>query len=74
MLGAGRLDIDAATTDAPPAGPVADLNGDRRVNGADFGLLLEGWGPCPGGHPADFDFDARVGVSDLGVLFLEWTG
>jgi hypothetical protein len=44
------------------------------VNGADFGLLLEGWGPCPGGHPADFDFDARVGGSDLGVLFLEWTG
>jgi serine protease len=74
MLGAGRLDLAAAAAAAPPAGPVADLNGDGRVNGADFGLLLEGWGPCPGGHPADFDFDARVGGSDLGVLFLEWTG
>ena len=25
----------------------ADLNGDGLVNGADLGLLLGGWGPCP---------------------------
>lgn len=74
QLGAGRLDLAAATNGSPPSGPLADLDGDGRVTGADFGLLLEGWGPCPGGHPADFDSDARVGGSDLGVLFLQWTG
>ena len=27
--------------------PTSDLNGDGIVNGADFGLLLGAWGPCP---------------------------
>ena len=74
MLGAGRLDLAAAAAAAPPATSIADLDHDGRVNGADFGLLLEGWGPCPGGHPADFDFDGQVGGSDLGVLVGSWTG
>ncbi len=74
MLGAGRLDLAAATAAAPPSGSVADFNGDGRVNGADFGVLLDGWGPCPGGHPADLDFDGFVGGRDLGILIGEWTG
>ena len=31
----------------PPPSCPADLNQDRVVNGADLGLMLGAWGPCP---------------------------
>ncbi len=74
MLGAGRLDLGSAAALGPVATPAADLNGDGRVTGADFGRLLEGWGPRPGGHPADLDFSGVVDGIDLGLLFASWTG
>ena len=58
---------------------VADLNGDRIVNGADLGILLNAWGTCPNGTPGctgDLDSDGSVsgGVdgADLGILLAAW--
>ena len=54
-------------------GPAADFNGDGLVNGADVGLLLAAWGPCPG-CPEDLNDDGVVNGADLGLLLVEWTG
>lgn len=46
-----------------------DLNRDGRVNGADLGLLVAGWGsPSP-----DLDGSGMVGGGDLGILLASWT-
>ena len=55
---------------APPACP-ADLNQDGVVNGADLGLMLGSWGPCPG-CPADLNQDGIVNGADLGLLLGSW--
>lgn len=51
-----------------------DINGDGVVNGADLGLLLQSWGPCPPKQacPADFNGDGFVNGADLGVLLQAW--
>lgn len=51
-----------------------DLDGDGDVNGADLGILLASWGPCPRGCNADFDGDGAVGAADLGILLGAWGG
>jgi formylglycine-generating enzyme required for sulfatase activity len=58
---------------------VADLNGDRIVDGADLGVLLNAWGTCPNGNPGctgDLDSDGSVSGSvdgaDLGILLAAW--
>lgn len=48
-----------------------DFNGDGVVNGADFGALLAGWGPCPG-CPEDLSGDGIVAGSDVGLLLSVW--
>lgn len=58
------------TPPAPPACP-ADLNQDGVVNGADLGLMLGSWGPCPG-CPADLNADGVVNGADLGLLLGSW--
>ena len=52
-------------------GPIADLNGDGEVGGADLGLLLARWGSCDG-CGADLDADGLVGGSDLSALLGAW--
>ncbi|MCH2161258.1 MAG: hypothetical protein MK085_05225 [Phycisphaerales bacterium] len=52
---------------------VADINGDGDVNGADLGLLLALWGPCPG-CPEDLNNDGDINGADLGLLLAAWTG
>ena len=56
-------------------GPAADLNGDGVVNGADTGLMLAMWGPCPdeGGCPADLDGNGVVDGADFGLLLSSWS-
>ena len=49
-----------------------DLDGDGDVDGADLGLLLSAWGPCPG-CPADLNGNGVVDGADLGLLLTEWT-
>lgn len=59
----------------PHAGRIsclADLNGDRTVNGTDIGLLLGAWGPAPCGNGADLSGDGSVNGADLGILLGSW--
>ncbi|MFO0873626.1 MAG: hypothetical protein U0575_06595 [Phycisphaerales bacterium] len=51
---------------APPGGAP-----DGMVNGADLGILLSSWGPCPG-CAADINGDGVVDGSDLGLLLAAW--
>ncbi len=46
-----------------------DLNGDRRVNESDLGILLQSWQSGPGG---DADGDGDTDESDLGILLQNW--
>ena len=55
-----------------PCGLPADLNSDRRVNGADLAILLNEWGPCEVSCVADLDGDGVVGGSDLTRLLSQW--
>ena len=52
----------------------ADLNGNGTVDGADLGILLASWGPCPrlGNCPSDFNGDEDVDGADLGILLSAW--
>ena len=50
----------------------ADINGDGEVNGADLGILLASWGPCPPPCPADINGDGVVNGADLGLLLAAW--
>jgi hypothetical protein len=56
--------------------PSADLSGDGDVDGADLGILLGAWGPCPsrGSCAADLDGSGAVDGADLGILLGAWTG
>ena len=55
-----------ASNDCP-----ADINNDGQVDGADFGLLLSAWGPCPG-CPEDLSGDGVVDGADVGLLLAAW--
>ena len=48
--------------------PDSDINDDGRVNGADLGLLMAGWG----GTSPDLDGNGTVGGGDLGILLAAW--
>ncbi|MEC8320821.1 MAG: hypothetical protein VX012_05385 [Planctomycetota bacterium] len=49
-----------------------DLDGDGRIDGADLGALLAGWGSND--DRLDLDGDGKVGGGDLGLLLSAWTG
>lgn len=52
----------------------ADLNGDGIVDGADLGLLLGAWGPCPSSCcAADLNLSGEVDGADLGLLLGAWS-
>ncbi|MED5508539.1 MAG: dockerin type I domain-containing protein [Planctomycetota bacterium] len=52
---------------------VADLNGDRMVDGMDLSMVLAFWGTCPTGDcPADFNRDGAITGADLSVLLSSW--
>jgi hypothetical protein len=57
----------------PPPSCPADLNQDRVVNGADLGLMLGAWGPCPSTPcAADLNLDGVVNGADLGLMLGAW--
>ena len=66
--------IIPASGDGPcaPPPPPGDLNGDGRVDGADLGLLLSGWGNCGTPCPADLDANGVVNGADIGILLGNW--
>ncbi|MCE9620694.1 MAG: hypothetical protein K8R92_12405 [Planctomycetes bacterium] len=49
-----------------------DLDGDGIVDGADLGLMLLDFGPCPG-CPSDLDGSGEVDGGDIGLLLLNFT-
>ena len=51
---------------------VADLSGDRKVSGADIGILLGEWGTAGGNTGADIDGNGIVSGSDLGAMLGAW--
>jgi cysteine-rich repeat protein len=51
---------------------VADLNGDGKVNLADFSILLYYWGTST--PLADLNGDGKVDLQDLSILLYYWTG
>jgi hypothetical protein len=51
--------------------PVADLNGDSKVNISDLSILLTNWGSTSG--PADINKSGKVDISDLSILLSKWT-
>ena len=48
----------------------SDLNCDGRVDGADLGMLLGGWGPASTAF--DLNGDGRTDGADLGILLGDW--
>jgi len=54
----------------PPAGSVADLNGDGAVDGADLAILLSNFG---GAGIGDLDGDGVVDGADLAILLGAWS-
>ena len=68
------LCVAAAAALAAPAWSqcVADLNGDRKVSGADIGILLGEWGTAGGMTGADIDGNGTVSGSDLGAMLGAW--
>ena len=65
---------DVLTMDECPSCP-GDVNLDGVVDGADLGLLIAEWGPCPPRPdpcPADFNGDGQVNGGDLGFLLACW--
>ena len=52
---------------------LGDLNEDGFVDGADLGLLLGAWGPCPGEKClGDLNSDGQVNGADLGLMLGAW--
>ena len=54
----------------PPVGDPADFNGDGKVNGADLGILISGWGSSD--PVLDLDGSGEVDGGDFGVLLASW--
>ena len=71
QLGAGRLDIAAATTLGPITPTLGDLDNDGTVGIADFLTLLDAWGQVH--SSADLDGDGMVGITDFLMLLANWT-
>jgi hypothetical protein len=66
------VELSGEIVDPPPPCP-ADFNGDGIVTGADLGLLLGAWGPCPSGECiGDLNLDGAVTGADLGLLLGAW--
>lgn len=51
---------------------LSDLNGDGKVNLADFSILLYYWGTSS--QIADLNGDGKVNLADFSILLFNWTG
>jgi len=55
--------------------PVADINGDLKVDGGDLGILLGDWGPVEGVEARrlhDLNQDGNINGADLGLFLGGW--
>ena len=67
--GGGGLSVQSASS-----GRVADLNGDSKVNGVDFSILLAYWKSAPPVHNPGIDMnsDGVVDSIDFSILLYRW--
>ena len=72
-------EFDVVSGSLQPEAPVcerADFNCDGIIDGADLGVLLINWGPCPGtgagSCQGDINNDGSVDGADMGVLLVHW--
>lgn len=65
---------ELALREEPGAVGDPDIDGSGTVNGADLGILLGAWGPCPGCCFADLNGDDVVDGVDIGILLGAWAG
>ena len=64
----GTVEEIIATSACP-----GDFNGDGKVDGGDFGVILIEWGEdCSGGCVADLDGDGVVDGGDVGAFLVFW--
>jgi len=76
-MAGGEFDVISGSLhpDAPEC-ERADLNCDGTIDGADLGVLLVNWGPCPGtgagSCQGDINHDGEVDGADMGVLLVYW--
>ena len=68
LTGWGMLNADAAVRAAQPLPCLADLTGDRLVNGDDLGRLLGSWGTPQN----DLNGDGTTDGIDLGIMLSAW--
>ena len=68
FTGWGMLNADAAVRAAQPLPCLADLTGDRLVNGDDLGRLLGSWGTPQN----DLNGDGTTDGIDLGIMLSAW--
>jgi subtilisin family serine protease len=68
LTGWGMLDANAAVRAAQPLPCLADLTGDRLVNGDDLGRLLGSWGTPQN----DLNGDGTTDGIDLGIMLSAW--
>ena len=64
--------VIAVMAPASTAACIADLDGDRIVNGPDLAALLAAWNVTGAQMPADLDRDGDVDGNDLSVLLAAW--
>ncbi len=67
---ADQAEVDAALASFEETPCPGDLDGDGRVNGADFGMLLAAFGTSD--PAADLDGDGSVTGGDVGLLLAYW--
>jgi hypothetical protein len=65
-------DLYLITGFSAPTGPMADLNWDGQIDGADLGILLSTWGICTTPCDADLNASGAVDGADLGILLNAW--
>ncbi|MFO0873026.1 MAG: S8 family serine peptidase [Phycisphaerales bacterium] len=77
LTGHGRVNAASAVAALLASIVPGDLNEDGVVDGADMGLLLGAWGPCPACDTApcaaDLDGSCTVDGADLGLLIGNWS-
>ena len=76
-MAGGEFDVLSGSLQSEaPVCERADLNCDGIIDGADLGVMLLNWGPCPGtgagSCQGDINHDGSVDGADLGQLLVNW--
>ena len=68
-----RSDLPVDAESGMPGGDAPSIIRDALDGqGADIGILLNGWGACGNPCPADLDGNGSVNGADIGILLAAW--